>query len=1592
MAVKNRGRNDLSVAWQVVLTTFRRKPTQERPTLQRAFFCISPENPVRKFCAAVVDFPLFDYFILMIIIMNCVTLAMSTPNLSDESETTSYYIEIVDLVFLGIFTVECVIKIIAYGLIAHWRAYLRSAWNVLDFSVVVVGLVSIALSGLLEDTPDITAIRILRVIRPLRLISSVTSLQVVLNSLVLAMAPLLHVSLFVLFVIIIYAIIGLQLFSGKLHRTCFDNVTGEMMPNPHSCALLGERGFDCHEIDNNSVCIDSIWEGPNYGITNFDNFGFATLTVFQCITMDGWVDILYNIQDSVGKNWAWVYFVSLVILGGLFVINLVLGVLSGEFSKQREKARARRKFQILRKNGKIEADLEGYLAWISRAQEICGEEDGRVVIEMEPSVGSGKVRNRFSNRTNDIRCFRKCGKYLKKLNRKLRRLCYKVVHLQSFYWLVIVLVFLNTMILATEHYQQPLWLENFQFWANLFCTGFFLIETLFKIYGLGCQLYFTSIFNRVDFVVVIGSVLEITLTYFKVLNPVGLSVLRFFRVLRILKLTPYWKSLCRLTASLMSSIASIASLLLLLCLFIIISALLGMQIFGGRFDFDDGNEKPRANFDTFWQSLLTVFQVLTGEDWTFIMYNGIRAYGGASSAGMLVSIYFIILFICGNYTLLNIFLAIAIDRLSNREETELEKVCEKESSETESHELTEMDCNNNVIKVEQKSKLGVNELRSTRENTENERECISSPPPASSLFIFSHNNCLRLFCYRLCNHKYFQGTVLICIVISSAVLAAEDPLHNDHFKNTICEYIDMFFTAIFTLEIFIKLVAYGLVLHPNAFCRSPFNLLDLLVVAISILSHCLDTIGISSVKSIRLLRVLRPLRAINRSEGLKQVVTCLVGAIKTIGNIALVTSLLIFVFAIIGVQLFKGKFFYCTDVSGMTKDECVGGNYTEYWTVNLNTSIKITPEWLNYKFNFDNVAKAMLTLFIVSTFEEWPVILYTSIDSSREDYGPIYNYRPLVAIYYVSFIVVISFFLINIIVGFVIVTFQAEGETKYNNCELDKNQRDCIILALEAKPVPKYIPKERLQYLVWLLVTSRPFEYAILTVVFMNCTTLAMQFHNEPEYYKRVLDILNIVFTFIFLVECALKLIAFNIKVYFRDFWNVFDIFIITGSIVDIVYPDSTMSVNFLRLFRVLRLVKLLSKNQRIQTLIWTFVTSLKALPYISIVIAMLIFIYGVIGMQLFGNIALVEETAIHRNNNFQTFPQAALLLFCSATGEAWQDIMEACSAGALCDRRSDHEGYSCGSDSSYIYFPSFYILCSYLIINLLVAVIIDNFDYLTRDWSVLSPHHFEEFIRQWSEYDQDARGRIRHQDLLDLVRDISPPLGFGKLCPYRLSCRRLVAMNMPMNDDGTVSFNATLFALVRTSLRIKTGGNINLANAELRTVIKQIWKERRLNMLDQVLPAQYSGEMTIGKLFATIIIQDYFKRFRSRRERDLQNRCSTALQAGFRFYNDIGLEVKRAEQVKPASSNYLPKMYKSSYELKLVQEHYTSYYFYSRQMKTVPHNMEYALVEIFIYNTKRPDSALVTIEDTIEYPEEEIKLNSISVSIESSLEIDSIS
>ncbi|XP_063831113.1 voltage-dependent calcium channel type A subunit alpha-1 isoform X4 [Ostrinia nubilalis] len=1391
----------------------------------------------------------------------------------------------------------------------------------MDFFVVVTG--SMTIFAEYNVDVDLRMLRSFRVLRPLKLVSRIPSLQVVLKSIIKAMAPLLQIGLLVLFAIVIFAIIGLEFYSGALHKTCYTlEDINEIMndgDNPTPCnadnVSLAPYGAHVCEYDK-STCLEK-WEGPNKGITSFDNIGFAMLTVFQCITMEGWTAILYWTNDALGSAFNWVYFVPLIVLGSFFMLNLVLGVLSGEFAKEREKVENRQEFLKLRRQQQLERELNGYVEWICKAEEVIlaeerttEEEKMHIIEARRRAAAKKKLKNLGKSKSTDTeeeeqdedcgddvpkkkqgflksksRSVGKCADFWR-AEKRFRFWIRHTVKTQWFYWFVIVLVFFNTICVAVEHYKQPKWLTSFLYYAEFVFLGLFMMEMWVKMYALGPRIYFESSFNRFDCVVISGSIFEVVWSEVKG-GSFGLSVLRALRLLRIFKVTKYWSSLRNLVISLLNSMRSIISLLFLLFLFILIFALLGMQLFGGQFNFEDGT--PPTNFNTFPIALLTVFQILTGEDWNEVMYDGIKSQGGIQR-GMLYSLYFVILVLFGNYTLLNVFLAIAVDNLANAQElTAAEEEQVEEDKEKQQQELEkEMGALHAVDGTPPRVDLSPSSPASRKKKKEeakkeDEEEIPDGPKPMlpySSMFILSPTNPIRRGAHWVVNLRYFDFFIMIVICLSSAALAAEDPVFEGSERNKVLNWFDYAFTGVFTVEMLLKIVDLGILFHPGAYLRDLWNIMDATVVICALVSFGFEIGGVkkgagqnlSTIKSLRVLRVLRPLKTIKRVPKLKAVFDCVVNSLKNVINILIVYILFQFIFAVIAVQLFNGKFFHCNDISKNTFEDCQGS----YFLYDQNSLLpRVCPrQWMTQSFHYDNVASAMLTLFAVQTGEGWPQVLQNSMAATYEDRGPIQNFRIEMSIFYIVYFVVFPFFFVNIFVALIIITFQEQGEAELQDGEIDKNQKSCIDFTIEARPLERYMPSKRasFKYKVWRIVVSTPFEYFIMTLIVLNTLLLMMKYYNQNDVYADVLKYSNMGFTGMFSVETVLKIIAYGVKNFFKDPWNTFDFITVIGSIIDALimeFGENTFNVGFLRLFRAARLIKLLRQGYTIRILLWTFVQSFKALPYVCLLIAMLFFIYAIIGMQVFGNIELSSESDLNRHNNFQSFIQALMLLFRCATGESWPNIMLACLKPTKCAKTPDPQGSKsnevCGSTLAYAYFVSFIFFCSFLMLNLFVAVIMDNFDYLTRDSSILGAHHLDEFVRIWAEYDPNATGKIHYTEMYDMLKNMDPPLGFGNKCPNRLAYKKLIRMNMPLDEEGKVNFTTTLFALIRENLNIKmrSAEEMDQADAELRETITQIWPLQAKKMLDLLVPRNdvlNAGKLTVGKIYAGLLILESWR------------------------------------------------------------------------------------------------------------------------------------
>ena len=170
-----------------------------------SLWCFSSTNPFRLFVQKVVSAKLFVTIINIIILVNCIFLIFETIDTLKIVSNYSNY------VFTSIFTLECLLKVIAYGFIIDDYSYLRDPWNWLDFIVVVTGLLSL-LPGI---SANLFALRVFRLIRPLKTISMFPNMRIFISTLINSLVDVGTVFLLFLFFLLIFAILGLSLWNEK---------------------------------------------------------------------------------------------------------------------------------------------------------------------------------------------------------------------------------------------------------------------------------------------------------------------------------------------------------------------------------------------------------------------------------------------------------------------------------------------------------------------------------------------------------------------------------------------------------------------------------------------------------------------------------------------------------------------------------------------------------------------------------------------------------------------------------------------------------------------------------------------------------------------------------------------------------------------------------------------------------------------------------------------------------------------------------------------------------------------------------------------------------------------------------------------------------------------------------------------------------------------------------------------------------------------------------------------------------------------------------------------------------------------------------
>jgi len=948
----------------------------------KSLWVLGLNNPLRKAAVKIVKHRLFDKTILFLILGNCLFLAMDSKAANFEKTPMGWAVYYSEEIFNWCFCLELVLKVVAMGFAWDEGSYLSDAWNKMDFMVVFLGLLKY-----IPGVENFSGVRTVRVLRPLRTITGVEGMRVLVVTLLKSLPMLFDVLILVFFLFFIFGIVGVQLFAGSLRHKCGELVNPD--PGCETCGMQIFAGFaNCSAAcalpavpvwdfgDESDLCsgpmktsypahgtggngrkcpigqycaVESKENLPNFGFTSFDNIMWAWLTIFQCISMEGWTAIMYQVMDSANR-WVWIYFVIMIIFGSFFAVNLALAVLYVYFT------------------GETESSAE-------EAEELTNKEQAAQQAKKEASADEVPVTSSY----------------------KVVQLCHKIAMMPSFEMTTMGLIVLNTVVMASDHNTMPAGLRQANEGINFGLNAYFVLEMVIKVTGFGMREYVKDQMNIFDGFVVVISCIEVLMGFVSSTGGGGyLSVLRSFRLLRVFKLARSWKQLNQIITTMIKSLASISYLSLILLLFMFIFALLGMQLFGFEFvscegygleeskmncpagwndmcpkhfdcyapcpaaqlgewvTFDDSgfggicrqysgdkwNRKKRKNeyvesehltwlgrsdyarhnFDDIYWSFITIFQILTGENWNEVMYDGMR------QVNIWTSIYFILLVVVGNYIILNLFLTILLDNFGAGSDDD----DDEEGEEEEASVASPITYNTFVKDGEKDPGKEGEQVSSPKAGTRQERQMPALDH--TSMFIFSPTNPLRLLCAKVVCHKYFEYIIIALICLSSILLAMDGPkLSRDSpfYPDTLpdgkqklkdaIDVIDLIFLGAFVIEMVLKVIVMGFAMHPGSYLRSAWNILDFFIVIIGLIPLFVSGSGSSldGLKALRTFRALRPIRMASRAEGMKVVVNALFQAIPGIANVSLVCMLFYLIFGILGLNLFMGKMYYCADTSAV---------------------------------------------------------------------------------------------------------------------------------------------------------------------------------------------------------------------------------------------------------------------------------------------------------------------------------------------------------------------------------------------------------------------------------------------------------------------------------------------------------------------------------------------------------------------------------------------------------------------------------------------------------------------------------------------------
>ena len=1305
-------------------------------------------------------------------------LSFDTACMGKNAPTTVVY-----TACLWVFTIEAAVNWIT----AKQGRWFGGNWEAFNGGVVILAWIEfIPARGIPRLALNLRSIDLIRVAKQLNIANGLSTILTTVGKSLRAVIPALClVLLFVAF----FATVALHLFMGTMQQHCFRTVDdgskyvelddAKNFPITNRVCGAGYEcpsGYRCY-IHGVSPANNITYANPKYGLVSYNTIGDSIIQILTSITSSAWGFQASKTVDSVGWTISYVFWVTLIGLGSVFLVKLFLAAVKYEFDVAAE-ALERKRVRHL---------------WDVSAQ------------------------------ASRVRVFRRLNSSLEALEKWKHPVLVRIrlyVKRPHFSNAMLCVVFANLVSLSVYHVNKECRLppsgddescitravymsEGLLFRLNVLeyiYTAIFFGEFVLKLVGTGSAHYFYQWSNVLDAVLVCISLGEFFPAY---LGNQALQSSRSLRIFRVFRFRLYWQSLDSLLGSFEKALPRLVASVCLIVAFAYLFATLGMYLYG------IGNSTiPRDNhynFLSFFNSLLNVIQVITGVHWPDIFWLTLHYsesdHQQTSVRDVSTYFYFTILMLMGKYVLFSGFISQLLINLNFGDPAkELKEVQNAVISHARSMYVRTNSNRSLLMRPHSSASMkgfelkpsggatsgadhsssrcrGTEELKSIDEGDDRpgggnmDQTFINTRPSkvlarrarqnkakrrtaarnegllvlrGKTFGVFGPKNVVRMKLAEILSTSTADNIILVLIFGSCLLLVVQSSLHfYTRSERRAARYTDVAFTAMFIVELVAKLIVSGFA----KFFNDAWNILDFVVVLSSSFGFiptgsAKASTSLQALRSIRVLRVLRPLRAIKRLPGLKVSIDALQAAGPVFINVMFIAILCYFVFAIICLHGFAGRFWKCNDADVSHWSECHGYFHSSGQGM-------VPRKWENLAMNFDNIGNALLTAFQVATRSQYYLPLWSAVDAQQHlGDQPSFNDNRIGSIPFAIYLLTASYLVMTLFIGAIIKEFKA-ARRKHNGSALLTGEQEQVVrvvrMMLYLRPPMRYSPPPFDSVYLWDRYVRRPcyqltsrrdfyggyiFDDVVCLIIVANaCVMAAYRFKEDStsefwihtksfemttlsENYQSLI-LADVFFTCIYLFEAIVKVISHgSLKQYLFFSWNQLDAVIVIIGIIEMSIVGAHNlhhgfgAILIIELARSVRLLKLIRIVPSVRLLGNVLVSTLPAVGNLAMLLTLCVFMFSVIAMNLYGDMDMNEYRKFGTYTyvwNYHTFTSAFLTNLRWALNGGQSDW-----AAFMHDVMTEHS-------SAWIYFVVFIVLVPNLLMNLIIAVVLEEFDAVRR-------------------------------------------------------------------------------------------------------------------------------------------------------------------------------------------------------------------------------------------------------------------------------------